>query len=258
MALKLIHGEPNGPSLTVLAAMFEKGVDADLERVDLTRGELHSGRFEHVAEVDMSIEGEGPVLVADGQAMADSVFVAIYLDEIGSGPALRPSDPYERWEMMTWCRYVIERIAPGAAYLGAREYLAPALQAMGEAEFEAMVGRMASSDLADRWRQARAGRFDQDMIDDSSTKVRQLVERLEKKLDGDWIFSTFSIADLETYAWLAGMQLLVPDACADAPKTRAWLQRVEQRPSVQKALQMATSNDPRRVWSIGPEINRWG
>jgi GST-like protein len=258
MMLKLIHGEPNGPSLTVLAALFEKGLDAELERVDLARGERHSGRFVHNDEVDMSIEGEGPVLVADGDAMADSVFLAIYLDDVGSGPALRPSDPYERWEMMTWCRYVIERIAPGAAYLGVREHLSPSLQAMGEAEFEAMVGRIASSDLADRWREARAGRFDEDKVDDSSTKVRQLVDRLEKKLEGDWIFSSFSIADLETYAWLAGMPLVVPDAFADAPKTKAWLKRVEQRPAVQKALQLAESNDPRRIWSIGPEINRWG
>jgi GSH-dependent disulfide-bond oxidoreductase len=256
MSLKLYHGEPNGPSLTVLAAAFEKGVDAELHRIELTRGERH--KLGHSDEVAMSIEGEGPVLVADGEPMADSVFLAIYLDEIGNGPALRPSDPYERWEMMTWCRYVIERIAPAAAYLGAREYLAPSLQAMGDEEFDALTKRIASSDLAERWRDARDGRFADEMVEDSRTKVGQLIERLEKRLDGDWIFSSFSIADLETYAWLAGMEQLVPEPFADTPKTRAWLKRVEQRPSVQKALGLAESNDPRRVWSIGPEINRWG
>ena len=258
MALKLFHGEPNGPSLTVLATLFEKGLDAELVRVDLTRGERHGGKFEHNTEVDMSIEGEGPVLVADGEAMADSVFVAIYLDEIGSGPVLRPADPYERWEMMTWCRYVVERVAPGAALLGAREYLSPSIRAIGDDEFNALVGRMNSSDLAERWRQARDGSFADDLVADSRTKVAQLVERLEKKLGGDWIFDAFSIADLETYAWLAGMPDLVPEAFENAPKTKDWLHRVERRPSVQKALALATSNDPRRVWSIGPEINRWG
>ncbi len=258
MALTLYHGEPNGPSLTVLAALFEKRVDADLERIDLTRGERHSAVPDRTDEIDMSVEGEGPVLVADGVPMADSVFVAIYLDEVGNGPALRPADPYERWEMMTWCRYVIERIAPAAAYLGTRDHLVPALQAMSDADFDATVGRIRSSDLARRWREERAGEFDDAKIADSRTKVGQLIERLEKKLDGDWIFSNFSIADLETYAWLAGMQDLVPDAFANAPRTKAWLQRVEHRPSVQKALGLATSNDPRRVWAIGPEINRWG
>jgi GST-like protein len=258
MPLTLYHGEPNGPSLTVLAALFEKQVDADLRRIDLTRGERHSAVPDHGDEIDMSVEGEGPVLVADGVPMADSVFGAIYLDEVGPGPALRPSDPYERWEMMTWCRYVIERIAPAAAYLGTREYLVPALQAMSDADFDSMVGRIRSIDLATRWRAERDGAFEEAKIADSKTKVGQLVERLEAKLDGDWIFSGFSIADLETYAWLAGMNHLVPEAFANAPRTKAWLKRVEQRPSVQKALALATSNDPRRVWSVGPEINRWG
>ena len=31
MSLKLYHGEPNGPSLTVLAALFESGLDADMK-----------------------------------------------------------------------------------------------------------------------------------------------------------------------------------------------------------------------------------
>ena len=30
MSLTLYHGEPNGPSLTVLAALFESGAEAEL------------------------------------------------------------------------------------------------------------------------------------------------------------------------------------------------------------------------------------
>ena len=41
MALVLYHGEPNGPSLTVLAALFETGHDAELRNIDLTMGERH-------------------------------------------------------------------------------------------------------------------------------------------------------------------------------------------------------------------------
>ena len=78
MSLKLYHGEPNGPSLTVLAALYESGLDAELVPIDLARGERH-GDAERDREVEMSIEGEGPVLVADGEPMADSVFLAQYL-----------------------------------------------------------------------------------------------------------------------------------------------------------------------------------
>ena len=35
MGMILYHGEPNGPSLAVLAALAESGVDADCRPIDL-------------------------------------------------------------------------------------------------------------------------------------------------------------------------------------------------------------------------------
>ena len=69
----------------------------------------------------------------------------------------------------------------------------------------------------------------------------------------DWLMDSFSIADLETYGWLAGM-----DIDADMTRTTAWLARVKARPSVQRALALATVTDPGNSWAPGPEINRWG
>jgi len=256
MNLTLYHGEPNGPSLTVLAALYESGREARLVAIDLAAGERHS-KAPPARLVEMSIEGEGPVLVADGEPMADSVFLAQYLDESGNG-TLQPTDAYARWEMEMWCRFMIERVAPAAAFLGNRAHLTPKLQAMDDASFEALVGRIGSEDLAARWRRERAGDYPEAQLEDSRTKVRQAVEKLEARLEGDWILGAFTIADLETYAWLAGMVAIVPEAFAAAPKTKAWLERVKARPSVQQALARARSNDPLQAWAPGPEINRWG
>jgi GST-like protein len=68
----------------------------------------------------------------------------------------------------------------------------------------------------------------------------------------------FGIADLETYAWLAGMRALLPDAFAGKPRLAAWLARVAARPSVARALSLGHSDAPEKVWAPGPEINRWG
>jgi glutathione S-transferase len=205
----------------------------------------------------MSIEGEGPVLVADGEPMADSVFLAQFLDD-ATGGALQPADAFARWEMEMWCRFVIERIAPAASLLGNRAHATPRLQAMDEGEFEALVARIGSADLAERWRTIRAGTFPEAQLDDSRSKIKLAVERLEKRLDGDWILGPFTIADLETYAWLAGMVDLVPQAFVDAPKTQAWLRRVKARDSVRRALQQSVTGEPLKSWAPGPEINRWG
>ncbi|QNA84205.1 glutathione S-transferase family protein [Sphingomonas sp. So64.6b] len=249
MTTRLYHGEPNGPSLTVLAAAFEKQVDVELERIDLAAGERHSDRVPHGFEVDQSIEGEGPVLVVDGIAMTDSVFVACYLDDVGSGPALRPADPWERWQTMAWCRHIIERVAPAASYLGL-ERTPPVHVPTG----------ITSVDLAARWRDAQAGRFDQAQLTDSRAKIAHAADKIEGQVaDGrDWLMGPFGIADLETYAWLAGMPSLVPDAFAGKPHTAAWLARVAARPSVARALSLASVDAPETVWAPGPEINRWG
>jgi len=251
MTTTLYHGEPNGPSFTVLVALLEKAVPADLVHIDLAAGERHTLSNASQAEVAMSVEGEGPVLVVDGEAMTDSVFVACFLDDIGSGAALRPADPYHRWEMMTWCRQLIERTAPAAAYLGCRAY-----PPHGAAS---MIDRIVSVDLRARWDATSEGRFEEDKLSDSRIKIGQAVERIEARLDGrQWLMGAFSIADIESYAWLAGMVEIVPEAFAGRARTAAWLERVKLRPAVVKALSLARTANPLASWAPGPEINRWG
>lgn len=257
--MTLYHGEPNGPSLTVLAALAETGLEAKLVPIDLLAGERHAKAPGGVGK-DMSIEGEGPVLEVGGEAMADSVFLAQYLDERAGGAGLQPADAFAHWEMMMWCRYIVERVSPAASYLGTRAHAAPRLAAMPDADFAALAANIVSKDLKARWIEIRAGVFDEEKVADSETKIVQAVEKLEDRLgDGrDWLMGDFSIADLESYAWLAGMVDLVPAAFDRAPRTRDWLGRMSARSSVAAALAHATIGDPRTAWAPGPEINRWG
>ena len=251
MSIALYHGEPNGPSLSVLATVIAKKVPAELHYMDLARGERHRLPFAHQPLLAMSIEGEGPVLLVDGEAMTDSVFIACYLDDIGEGPALRPADPYERWQTMRWCRQMIERTAPAAAYLGC--------QARPPRADAGLLETIGSVDLRERWEQVTSGRFSAEQLADSRVKICQAVERIEEQLaERDWLMGAFSIADLESYAWLAGMVPLVPEAFAEGARTGAWLARVRAAPAVEEALSLARSADPASSWSVGPEINRWG
>ena len=183
--------------------------------------------------------------------MTESVFLACYLDDVGSGAPLRPAEPYGRWETMTWCRQMIERTAPAAAYLGCRAH-PPQADA-------ALLQRIGSIDLRARWYEMMAGNFSADHLGDSRTKIRQAIAKIDERLDGrEWLMGTFSIADIESYAWLAGMVSLVPEAFAAKPRAAAWLERVRGQSAIRKALSLARSADPSAVWSVGPEINRWG
>lgn len=261
MSAVLYHGEPNGPSLSVLAALEESGLDIKTTRIDLLEGERHMllGISEDVA-LAMAVEGEGPVLVVDGEAMSEAVFLAQYFDDAAGGCGLQPSDPYAHWQMLMWCRQATERLSPAVAYLGIFVNSHGKLDALHDRSFAKLLDNIESEDLRARWQELREGRIDEARAADSRAKIAQFAERAEQQLaDGrEWLMGDFSIADLETYAWLTGAQLLEPAAFEGKAKLAQWLDRVAARPSVQKALARAQSDDPRRSFAPGPEINRWG
>jgi glutathione S-transferase len=122
-----------------------------------------------------------------------------------------------------------------------------------------VLGRIASVDLRARWQEIAAGRFSDEQLADSRAKIQQAVAKVEERLaEREWLMGAFSIADLESYAWLAGMQPLVPAAFNARPRTAAWLEHVEEHPAVSQALALARTAEPAASWSVGPEINRWG
>ena len=257
----LYHGEPNGPSLSVLAALEESGPDIETRPIDLLMGERHriAGIAEPVA-MAMAVEGEGPVLVLDGEAMSESVFLAQYFDDAAGGCGLQPGDPYAHWQMLMWCRQATERLSPAVAYLGIFANSQGKLAEMDAGAFSDLLGTIESEDLRKRWQELRDGAIDEGKATDSRAKIAQFAERAENQLaDGrDWLMGEFSIADLETYAWLAGAQELEPAAFEGKSALAAWMERVAARPSVQKALARALTDNPRRSFAPGPEINRWG
>jgi glutathione S-transferase len=257
----LYHGEPNGPSLSALAALYESGLAIETRPIDLLAGERHTlpGVTESVA-LDMAVEGEGPVLVINGEAMSEAVFLGQYFDEAAGGCGLQPSDPYARWQMLMWCRQATERLSPAVAYLGNLAWSQNRLAGMGRAEFDKLAGTIVSEDQRKRWQDLRDDVVDAGQVEDSKAKIAQFAARVETQLaDGrEWLMGAFSIADLETYAWLRPMRELEANAFAGQERCLAWMDRVEARPSVQKALARATTDNPAHAFAPGPEINRWG
>ena len=122
-----------------------------------------------------------------------------------------------------------------------------------------MLAKIGSTDLRLRWEAIGAGAFADDKLADSRAKIAATVEKVEAKLDGrNWLMEEFTIADLESYAWLAGMVNLVPEAFVGKKRTAAWMERIRERPAVGRALSLTTVADPAAYWAPGPEINRWG
>lgn len=258
MSIILYHGEPAGPSLTVLAALAESGVEVECRPINLLAGERHTlPDITDSVALDMGVEGEGPVLVIDGEAMTESVFIAQYFDEMGQGN-LQPKDAYKHWEMLMWCRRVTERGAPAAAFLKCQNYAHPTLAKMDDTAFGKIISAIVSDDLRARWEDVRAGQFPEAQLLDSQAKIIGTADMAEAALaDGrDWLMGDFTIADLVTYSWLCVD--LVPETLEGRGHLQAWVDRMASRPSILAARARSTVLNPEESWAPGPEINRWG
>jgi GST-like protein len=266
MEAVLYHGEPNGPSLSVLAALAESGLDIECKPIELENGGRHrllhdvGGPVTQPLAADFAVEGEGPILVIDGEAMSEAVFIAEYFDEAAGRCSLQPSDPHARWQMRMWCRQATERLAPAAAYLGNLAYTQARVAGWPAGDFGTIVSAIHGEDLRQRWQDLRDGAVDAARVEDSKAKVAQFAARIEEQLaDGrEWLMGPFSIADLETFAWLRAMRELEADAFTGRDRCLAWMDRLEARASVQAALARATTGNPAHAFAPGPEINRWG
>lgn len=183
-------------------------------------------------------------MVHGERVLTESTAIMEYVDEVFPGPRLMPEDPRDRWRVRWWMKFMDQWLGPSFSMIGA---------AAG------ILEKIGSVDLRARWQQITAGQFSAEQLADSRSKILQAVERIEERLaDREWLMGVFSIADLESFAWLAGMVALVPEAFAARARTAAWLARVRATPAVARSLALARSADPATSWSVGPEINRWG
>jgi glutathione S-transferase len=146
----------------------------------------------------LEVEGED----ARGQVIFESAVIAEYLDEIGEGERLLPSDPLERARERAWVE----------------------------------IGALA---LADIYRLYTAA--DEATFETERTQIEAKLDRLEKEIAGPWFSGEkFGLVDaafgpvfryLDVFDWRLGRPLV-----ERSPKIRAWSEALAARPSVRAAV----------------------
>lgn len=188
----------------VLTTLAEKGHEAQLVPVDLSKGEQKSP--EYMAKHPFGVV---PFFEDDGFTMYESRAIMRYLDTKLSGPKLTPSDLPSLGRMEQWIS--VEH-----------SYFSPSCMAIVmELLFKPMRGGTPDMDKVDKGREGTA-------------KVLDVVDRAlmtQAYLAGD----TFSLADI---TWLPALQFLsvTPHGSliTERPHVKAWWQRISTRPSWKK------------------------
>lgn len=254
--IELYHWEPNAASARVLIALKEKDLDFESRYLDLLTFEQHAPAF-----LALNPSGETPVLVRDGEAFNESSYICEYLEEAYPETPLLPKAPLDRWAARAWQKYVDDYLAAAVSDLAWAALGQPRLKGRNADDLEAAVAAIPSRERQDRWRAAIAG-LDDDVLEKARERVRLTVEKAEQDLaDRDWLApGGFSLADVAVYAYLNYLPRIAPDLLGEAaaPRTRAWLKRVSQRPGVKAAEALSRTGDPYGVAAPGPEPIRWG
>jgi glutathione S-transferase len=261
--LELIHWEPNGSYLKPLIVLHEKGLAFRSRYVDVLSFEQYQPGFLAASrETQLNPEGEGPILIHDGQQITESLFMIEYLEDAFPEKSLRPAEALGQNRILAWARFINEVFMPAANTLGCHTYLAPHIKGRDPASFEAAIARIPMKLLQDGWRLALTDGYTTDLLEDSQRKVALAARRIEDALaDSGWLVGgAYSLADVDAFAICNSLPLLTPGVVNEAatPRLMAWLERIRARPAVQAAVATSRTGRPEQAFAPGPEHSRWG
>lgn len=197
---------PNGRKVSIL--LEELGLDYEVHTINLGQNQQFSPEF-----LAISPNNKIPAIVDDGAeggalTLFESGAILTYLAE-RTGRFLAPSGP-ARYRALEWLHWQIGGVGPMFGQLG---YFAVRAEDKSPAAIQ---------------------RF--------SEECERLLKVLEQRLSqADYVAGDdYSIADIALYPWLlAATSYLKPvlgDSLATKPAIQAWLQRVGERPAVQRGM----------------------
>ncbi|MBT0669167.1 glutathione S-transferase family protein [Novosphingobium profundi] len=234
--IELYHYVPVANGGKVLMALHEKEIPFRSHWIDLHAFEQHSPEY-----LEINPEGQVPALVHEGHVITQTSVINEYLeDAFPHSPPLRPSAPLEAARMRQWNKYIDDVVMEAVSVHGWHTGAGQIARGYSDEEFDILMARVPLEKQRIKWRQARAG-FAQEKLDDCTAKVAEAVARVEQALEqGPWLLGEFfSFADINFYAYCGGgLARMFPQigSSATCPRVLEWVERMEARPGVAKAL----------------------
>ncbi len=231
--LKLYSFGPGANSLKPMLALYEKGVDFTIHRLDPTKFEHHEDWFKAI-----NPRGQVPALEHNGRIITESTVICEYLEDVfPDANPLRPKDPFDIAQMRVWTKWVDEYFCWCVSTIGWERHIGPMARAYSDEEFEEYVARIPVPEQQTKWRNARKG-FPKELLEDELRKIGVSVRRLDDQLaKTEWLVGDqYTLADICNYAIAGGMQFGFPEFvnAKDTPHLLAWIEKVAARPAARK------------------------
>ncbi len=189
---------PNGRKVSI--ALEELGVPYEVTRVDINADEHPTAEF-----LALTPNHKIPVLDDDGLVIWESGAILLHLAE--KFGKLLPADPRGRIEAIQYAFFQTGGLGPNLGRLAAQ------LRRPAEERNQEMVGIF-------------------------SAEIDRLMGVLGRILDDGrpFLAGEYSIGDIMHYGWLAPVLGLKAPALMSRPRVLAWVERIAERPAVQRGM----------------------
>ncbi|HEX4095420.1 MAG TPA: glutathione S-transferase family protein [Caulobacteraceae bacterium] len=231
MSITVHTWEPNANSGKPLLLLKEKGAEFDYRYINMGALEQHSPEY-----LKVNPNGTVPTVIVGGFSMFESTPAMEYLDEVVPGPHLTPKDPYRRWKMRWWMRFIDEYLMPSLAMQAGSA--AGGRMQMSEEEKDAAVARIPLPERARVWRLILDRGVSDEELTESRRRVTSAIATFEKALgESDYLAGDeFTLADLDAMTTLHSWPLMREDVSEDAtPNLWAWFRRCHARQGLKDA-----------------------
>ncbi len=193
---------PNGYKVQIM--LEETGLEYRLHLVDLDKGEQRHPDFLSInpnGKIPAIVDSDGPG--SEPMPIFESGAILFYLAE-KSGRFL-PSDPRERWSVISWLMFQMGGIGPMLGQAGYFLNRAPEPAPFAVERFVA--------------------------------EAERLYGVVDRRLAGrEYLAGRYSIADIACFPWMRAHQRFGLDI-ADYPNAARWLQAINERPAVKRGLE---------------------
>ncbi len=232
--LEVYTWEPNANSGKPLLMLKEKGVAFTHHYIDMGKREQHSPAY-----LALNPGGTVPTVIHDGQVLTESSPALEYLDAALEGPELRPRDPYLRWRMRRWIRFLDHEYCPALAMFGGAG-ASERMPAQEAAEIERQVRDIPIPERRRVWRLILAKQVPQGELAESSRRIAAGLERFERAL-AEYPYlggPEYSLADIVAFITVYAMPLTRPQEVNDrkTPRYMDWFRRCHARPGTRAAF----------------------
>lgn len=201
-----LHGFPVSPYVRAARiALIEKGIDYEFNEIG----------FDHLATDEYAALHpfrKMPVLQQGEFVLYETPAILAYVDEAFDGISLQPSDVKARAQMRKWLAIAANYFYPvGVSQLFVQRIMAPIM----------------------------GGAPDESVVAEATAIASQYLDVLERELEAPFLVNdSLSLADILTGAMVDYINMTAEGAAlvTTRPKTAAWLNRINQRPSFQQTL----------------------